>query len=83
MTNSCPSKEYGCSCTDNCQSYSSRLAEINQAERTLIAKQTAYPVLAVFAFGLLVAVFVGGGLSLNNHFARQALIDQEKNVSWR
>lgn len=80
VTNSCPSKEYGCSCTDNCQSYSSRLAEINHAERTVMAKRAAgFAAISYFATSCVIAA----AISLSFAFftvpdgKRQALRSQE------
>lgn len=82
MRNCCAANRFsGCCEGGECTSYSARAEEINRKIRTVQAKQTAYPVLTVFTFGLLLAASVFAGLTLDKHFKRQALIEQEQ-IAW-
>ncbi|MBB4409614.1 hypothetical protein GGE31_000085 [Rhizobium cellulosilyticum] len=78
MRDCCAANQFDGACEDGkCKSYTARAAEITQAERTVMAKQTAFPFLAVFTFGFSISVAVFGALTLDDHFKREALINQE------
>jgi hypothetical protein len=72
MRDCCPANQFDHACEDGiCKSYNA------QAEQAYNAKRRSYPWFegAIVAFYLVVAVV--SALTLENHFKREALINQE------
>lgn len=81
----------GCDCAPGqCKSATIPLGRFTKAnvpepsaEDTVTAKRRAGRVVETFLVLFYSAVAIGCGLHLDNHFKRQALINQERNVTWR
>jgi hypothetical protein len=76
MRNCCAANQFsGCCEGGECTSYAARIG------KTVEAKRFSFSLLEAVTVAFYIAVVIGCGITLDNHFKRQALIEQEQ-VAW-
>jgi hypothetical protein len=79
MSKACSIRAFnGCSCTNECQSAAVPIIKIlDRPAKTVAAKRCASTFVGAFLISLYLTVAIGCGITLDNYFKRQALIEQE------